>query len=80
MGYRGNFFAIDFIFTAISQLFFKLFVFDVDLVTLLEKIRFVTFETGSKWRLSAGARNARARLNATFKFDNFFTRIILKSF
>ena len=59
--------------------FFMLFMLNIDLWTLLEKNRYVTFETWSKWRLSAGARYARAGLNATLKFDFFFIRIILKS-
>ena len=51
----------------------------IDLWIILVKIRSMTFEFGSKWRPSAGARYARARPHAMCKFDFFFIKIIHKA-
>ena len=59
--------------------FFVLSKCSIDLGRLSEKVRFVAFEIRSKWRPSAGARYARARQNATCKFNSVFIQIILKS-
>ena len=56
-----------------------LFRCNIDLWIILVKIRSMTFEFGSKWRPSAGARYARARPHAMCKFDFFFIKIIHKA-